>query len=37
MLDWFESHGLLATVNGMGTADEVTDRLVAAIDHVRHA
>jgi adenylate kinase len=35
MLEWFESQGLLATVDGMGTADAVTERLVEVVDRVR--
>jgi adenylate kinase len=35
VISWFDQRGLLATVDGMGTADEVSDRLVRAIDLVR--
>jgi len=31
LLEWFEAHGLLKTVDGMGTEDEVFERLRAAI------
>ena len=31
LLDWFEARGLLETVNGLGTPDEVFARLSAAI------
>ena len=31
LLDWFSARGLLRTVDGMGTPDEVFDRLVAAV------
>jgi adenylate kinase len=34
VLDWFGRQGLLVTVNGLGTVDEVTERLFAAIDSV---
>jgi adenylate kinase len=37
MLEWFESKGLLATIDGMGSADEVTARVVEAIDRARAA
>ncbi len=33
--DWFESRGLLATVDGVGTPDEVFERVVAAIERGR--
>jgi adenylate kinase len=36
LLGWFEARNLLVTIDGMGTADEVTDRLVRAIDLARH-
>jgi adenylate kinase len=32
LINWFERRGLLATMDGMGTPDEVTERLVAEID-----
>ena len=32
LLDWFRSHDLLVTVDGVGTEDEVFQRLAAAID-----
>lgn len=32
LLDWFEVHGLLETVDGLGTEAEVFDRLKSAID-----
>ena len=35
LIEWFESRGLLATVDGYGHPDEVTDRLVRAIDRSR--
>ena len=31
LLDWFSERGLLATVGGVGTPDEVFDRIVAAV------
>ena len=31
-IDWFAGTGLLVTVDGLGTPDEVTERLIAAID-----
>ena len=31
LLDWFSARGLLRTVDGMGTPDEVFDRIVAAV------
>jgi len=36
LLGWFEARNLLVTIDGMGSADEVTDRLVRAIDLARH-
>jgi adenylate kinase len=33
---WFDDQGLLVTVDGVGTPDEVFQRLVAAIDARRH-
>lgn len=33
--DWFEARGLLATVDGVGTPDEVFERVVAAVEHSR--
>ncbi len=32
LLDWFEARGLLVTVDGVGTLDEVFDRVVAGIE-----
>lgn len=32
VLEWFESRGLLVTVDGLGTEEEVTERLFAAVD-----
>ena len=32
VVQWFDEHGLLLTVDGLGTEDEVFDRLVVAID-----
>jgi adenylate kinase len=32
VLEWFDERGLLVRVNGLGTEEEVTDRLFAAID-----
>ena len=34
VLDWFDDQGLLVTVNGLGTEEEVSARLFAAIDDV---
>lgn len=31
-IDWFDERGLVITVNGLGTEDEVTKRVLAAID-----
>jgi adenylate kinase len=31
-IEWFDSKGLLVCVDGLGTPEEVTDRLIAAID-----
>ena len=31
LLRWFEEHGLLVTVDGVGTADEVEQRVLAAV------
>ena len=33
--DWFEARGLLATVDGVGTPDDVFDRVVAAVERSR--
>ena len=33
--DWFEARGLLATVDGVGTPDEVFGRVVAAVERSR--
>ena len=35
LLDWFEARGLLATVDGTGTPEEVFERVTAAVDHAR--
>ncbi len=35
LLDWFEGRGLLAAVDGVGSPDEVFERVVAAIEHTR--
>ena len=35
LLDWFDARGLLATVDGVGTPEEVFDRVAAAIDRNR--
>ena len=35
LLDWFEARGLLATVDGVGTPEEVFDRVVAAVERHR--
>ena len=32
LIDWFCRRGLLASMSGLGTPDEVTDRLVAEVD-----
>ncbi len=32
LIEWFEGRGLLATLEGTGTPDEVTDRLVGEVD-----
>ena len=32
LLDWFEARGLLATVDGIGTPEEVFERVTAAVD-----
>ncbi|MFP3901646.1 MAG: adenylate kinase [Acidimicrobiia bacterium] len=32
LIDWYRTRGLLEVVDGQGTADEVTDRLVGVID-----
>ena len=37
LIEWFESRGMLATIDGYGHPDEVTDRLVRAIDRTRDA
>ena len=34
--DWFEARGLLATVDGVGTPDEVFERVAAAVDRSRN-
>jgi adenylate kinase len=31
-IDWYEAAGVLVDVDGLGTPDEVTERLIAAID-----
>ena len=35
LIAWFESRGMLATVDGYGHPDEVTDRLVRTVDRSR--
>jgi adenylate kinase len=35
LLDWFASRGLLVRVDGLGSEDEVFDRLVSAIEKAR--
>jgi adenylate kinase len=35
VIRWFEGKGLLVTVDGQGTPDEVAERLIAAIDAAR--
>ena len=35
LIAWYEEHDLLQEVNGLGTADEVTVRLIEAIDAKR--
>ena len=35
LLDWFDARGLLATIDGVGTPDEVFDRVVAAVERHR--
>jgi adenylate kinase len=35
LIAWYRDRGLLCSVDGMGTADDVTARLVEAIDAVR--
>ncbi len=35
LLDWFDARGLLATIDGVGTPDEVFDRVVAAVGRYR--
>ena len=37
LIAWFDSRGMLATIDGYGHPDEVTDRLVRAIDRTRDA
>jgi adenylate kinase len=32
LIKWFDKKGLLATLNGMGSPDEVTSRLIAEVD-----
>ncbi|MCP3992543.1 MAG: adenylate kinase [Actinomycetia bacterium] len=34
VLDWFEKHGLLVTVDGLGSEEEVSSRLFGAIDAI---
>lgn len=34
-IEWFDERGLVVTVDGVGTEDEVTERVFAAIDSVR--
>jgi adenylate kinase len=31
-VDWFDARGLLVTVDGLGSPDEVAERLIAAVD-----
>ena len=33
-IDWFRERGLVVTVDGLGSEDEVTDRLVTRIDEI---
>lgn len=35
LIEWFETRGMLATIDGYGHPDDVTDRLVRAIDRTR--
>lgn len=35
LLDWFDARGLLATVDGVGTPDEVFERIVSAVERTR--
>ena len=35
LLDWFEARDLLATVDGIGTPEEVFERVTAAVDRAR--
>lgn len=35
LLDWFEARGLLAIVDGVGTPEEVFDRVLAAVERHR--
>ena len=37
LIAWYTERGLLAEVDGLGSTDEVTQRLVAAIDARRHS
>jgi adenylate kinase len=32
LIDWFERRDLLVNIDGLGSPDEVTDRLVAEVD-----
>jgi adenylate kinase len=32
LIDWFEQRNLLVNVDGLGSPDQVTDRLVAVVD-----
>ena len=36
-IGWFDGKGVLVTVDGLGTREEVSARLFSAIDHARHA
>jgi adenylate kinase len=36
LLDWYKAHGLLVEINGTGSPDAVTRRVVGAIDLMRH-
>jgi adenylate kinase family enzyme len=35
LIDYYFNRGMLVTVDGLGTTDQVADRLVAAIDRRR--
>lgn len=36
-IGWFDGKDVLVTVDGLGTREEVSARLISAIDHARHA